>query len=250
MPARRGRWRTRSGSRSAIRRRRGRGTARRPRRPPRSIRASGRSILLMTRITGSRRSSALRSTNRVWGSGPSLASTSSSTPSTIVKPALHLAPEVGVAGGVDDVELDAAVADRRVLGEDRDPLLALEIHRVEHSLGHRLARPERAGLPQQRVDQRRLAVVDVGDDRDVADVGAQGHGLSASLDGTGASTSGVPYGAPGWITRGPFSRDSPFVISLSLVRSAACSPPSRRSCSRRRRQARIPSPRQVYLHQR
>src|SRR5215210_2715682 len=50
------------------------------------MRASGRSTLLTTRITGSRASSALRSTKRVCGSGPSLASTSSSTPSTIVSP--------------------------------------------------------------------------------------------------------------------------------------------------------------------
>jgi hypothetical protein len=50
------------------------------------MRASGRSTLLTTRITGRRASSALRSTNRVCGSGPSLASTSSSTPSTIVSP--------------------------------------------------------------------------------------------------------------------------------------------------------------------
>src|SRR3954454_7544807 len=50
------------------------------------IRASGRSTLLTTRITGSRASSALRSTKRVCGSGPSLASTSSSTPSTIGRP--------------------------------------------------------------------------------------------------------------------------------------------------------------------
>ncbi len=40
---------------------------------------------------------------------------------------LDLAPEVGVTRGVDDVELDPVVADRRGLGEDRDPLLALEI---------------------------------------------------------------------------------------------------------------------------
>jgi hypothetical protein len=40
----------------------------------------------MARITGSRASSALRRTNRVCGSGPSDASTSSSTPSTIVSP--------------------------------------------------------------------------------------------------------------------------------------------------------------------
>ena len=50
------------------------------------MRASGRSTLLTTRITGSFASSALRSTKRVWGSGPSEASTSSSTPSTIVRP--------------------------------------------------------------------------------------------------------------------------------------------------------------------
>ncbi len=51
-----------------------------------SMRASARSTLLTTKTTGSRASSALRSTNRVWGSGPSDASTSSSTPSTMVSP--------------------------------------------------------------------------------------------------------------------------------------------------------------------
>src|SRR5205085_8144171 len=61
-------------------------------------------------------------------------------------------------------------AQRGVLREDRDPLLALEIHRVEHARGHVLAGAEGAGLPQHRVDERRLAVVDVRDDRDVADV--------------------------------------------------------------------------------
>jgi hypothetical protein len=49
------------------------------------MRASGLSTLLTTSTTGRRSSSALRSTKRVWGSGPSLASTSSSTPSTIVR---------------------------------------------------------------------------------------------------------------------------------------------------------------------
>src|SRR6478752_1868326 len=50
------------------------------------MRASGRSTLLITRITGSLASRALRRTNRVWGSGPSEASTSSRTPSTMVRP--------------------------------------------------------------------------------------------------------------------------------------------------------------------
>ena len=86
------------------------------------------------------------------------------------QPALDLAAEVGVAGRVDDVDLRVAEPDGRVLGEDRDPLLALEIHRVEHALGDVLVLAERAGLPEHRVDERRLAVVDVRDDRDVAQV--------------------------------------------------------------------------------
>ena len=40
---------------------------------------------------------------------------------------LDLAAEVGVAGRVDDVQPDAADVDRRLLGEDRDALLALEV---------------------------------------------------------------------------------------------------------------------------
>ena len=89
--------------------------------------------------------------------------------------ALDLAAEVGVARRVDDVDLRRAVADGGVLGEDRDALLALEVHRVHDALRHVLVLAERARLPEHRVDERRLAVVDVRDDRDVADVGALGH---------------------------------------------------------------------------
>ena len=56
----------------------------------------------------------------------------------------------------------------RVLGQNRDAALALELVRVHDPLGHPLVRPEDAALVEQRVDQRRLAVVDVGDDGDVA----------------------------------------------------------------------------------
>ena len=95
--------------------------------------------------------------------------------------ALDLAAEVGVTGGVDDVDRDgtvgrvhARVGDRRVLGEDRDALLALEIVRVHRALFHVLVRAERVGLAEHGVDERRLAVVDVGDDRDVAEVRTEG----------------------------------------------------------------------------
>ena len=80
-----------------------------------------------------------------------------------------------MAGRVDDVQLHSAVLDRGVLGEDRDPLLALEVHGVQDPVVDVLVGAKRSRLPQKRIDERRLAVVDVGDDREVADVGAGCH---------------------------------------------------------------------------
>ena len=52
---------------------------------------------------------------------------------------------------------------------DGDAALALEIHRVEDLRLH-LARLQGAGDLEKAVRQRRLAVVDVRDDREVSDV--------------------------------------------------------------------------------
>ena len=78
-----------------------------------------------------------------------------------------------MAGRVDEVE-DVLLARRRRVVQpdrvrlDRDAALALEIHRVEHLRLH-LARLQRAGELEEAIGQRRLAVVDVRDDREVAD---------------------------------------------------------------------------------
>ena len=84
------------------------------------------------------------------------------------QPALDLAAEVGVAGGVDDVDRHPAPVDRGVLGQDRDALLALQVAGVHDPVDHGGPLPERAGGAQHRVDERRLAVVDVRHDGDVA----------------------------------------------------------------------------------
>ena len=91
------------------------------------------------------------------------------------QPTLDLAPEVGVPRSVDDVDLHPAPAHRRVLGQDGDALLPLEVARVHDPVGQLLVGAERAGLAQQGVDQRRLAVVDVGHDGHVPDVLARSH---------------------------------------------------------------------------
>ena len=96
---------------------------------------------------------------------------------------LDLAPEVGVAGGVHDVDLRPAIGDRGVLGHDRDALLPLEVDRVHDPLGDRLVRAEDAALPEHRVDQGGLPVVDVRDDGDVAEIRPRLHNSSSVADG-------------------------------------------------------------------
>ena len=55
------------------------------------------------------------------------------------------------------------------VGLDGDAALALEVHGVEHLL-HHFALRQRAGVLEQAVGQRRLAVVDMRDDREISDV--------------------------------------------------------------------------------
>ena len=52
---------------------------------------------------------------------------------------------------------------------DGDAALALQVHRVEHLRLH-LARGQRAGQLQQAVGERGFAMIDVRDDREIADV--------------------------------------------------------------------------------
>ncbi len=88
--------------------------------------------------------------------------------------AVDLIGEVDVARGVDQIE-DVVLAVARPVIEphglrlDGDAALALDIHGIEHLLLH-LARLEPAGELNQPVGKRRLAVVDVRDDGEIADV--------------------------------------------------------------------------------
>ena len=81
---------------------------------------------------------------------------------------LHLAAEVRVPRRVDDVDEDVAIVDGGVLCENRDAALPFQVRVVHRPLGHALVGAEDATLVQQRIDERRLAVVDVRDDGHVA----------------------------------------------------------------------------------
>ena len=103
--------------------------------------------------------------------------------------ALNLAAEVGVAGGVNDVDGDAvlkaqglrggaAIVDGGVLGENGDALFSFKIAGVHDALAglfDRVTLGERSGLPEHCVNQRGLSVIDVCNDRDVSQVETRGH---------------------------------------------------------------------------
>ncbi len=87
-----------------------------------------------------------------------------------VQDPFHLAAEIGVAGRVHDIDPDVAPDHRGALGQDGDAPLPLQVVAVERALGHHLMVAEGAGLAQELVDQGGLAMVDMGDDRDVANL--------------------------------------------------------------------------------
>ena len=81
---------------------------------------------------------------------------------------LDLSAEVGVARGVDDVDLRPLPANARVLRQDRDAALALQIVRVHHAVGDDFVVAEGPRLAEHVIDQRGLPVVDVRHDGDIA----------------------------------------------------------------------------------
>ena len=82
--------------------------------------------------------------------------------------AFHLATKVGVARRIDNVDVHTFIIDRQILGQDGDAPLLFQIVRIHDPFGDMLVSRKGARLLQQFVDQRGFAVVDVGNDGDVA----------------------------------------------------------------------------------
>ena len=91
-----------------------------------------------------------------------------------MKGARDLIGEVDMAGRIHQIE-DVIPAILRLVVEthglrlDGDAALALDIHGVEHLLDH-VAGGDRSGLLDQAIGKRGFAVVDMGDDREIADI--------------------------------------------------------------------------------
>mmetsp|Transcript_5914 Transcript_5914/g.16562 ORF Transcript_5914/g.16562 Transcript_5914/m.16562 type:complete len:439 (+) Transcript_5914:770-2086(+) len=87
-----------------------------------------------------------------------------------VQHALHLPSEIRVPRGINDVNLLVLVRDGRVLRQNRDTTLALEIIGIHDTRLHRLIGAEHLGLLEHGINKGRLAVIDVGNDGNVAHV--------------------------------------------------------------------------------
>ena len=83
---------------------------------------------------------------------------------------LDFAAEIGVTRSIDDVDPITVPLKSGVLGANGDSFFALQIHRIHHAFFNLLIGAKRARLPQQLIDQRRLAVIDVRNDGDITDL--------------------------------------------------------------------------------
>jgi hypothetical protein len=73
-----------------------------------------------------------------------------------------------MARRVDDVDARAFPFQARAFGENGDAALALQIVRIHGPLGHLLIGAEDARLLQQLIDQCSFAMIDMGDNGDIA----------------------------------------------------------------------------------
>ena len=149
---------------------------RRPGPAPPPMRASGRSTLLTTRIDGRaepRAPCAGRSASAA--AAPRSTSTSSSTPSTIVSPRSTSPPKSACPGVSTMLIFTSPWRTAVFLARIVMPFSRSSSPAVEHALGDVLVRAKRPRLPEHRVDEGRLAMVDVGDDGDIADGRAARH---------------------------------------------------------------------------
>ena len=81
---------------------------------------------------------------------------------------LHFAAEIGVSRRVHDIDFAAFKDDGRVFGQDGDAALPFQFIRVHHTVGHLLIGAERSRLPQHGIYEGCLAVVNMGNDGDIA----------------------------------------------------------------------------------
>jgi hypothetical protein len=91
-----------------------------------------------------------------------------------------------VPGGINDHYADTLKVDCGLLGKDGDPLLALKVTTIHHTLNDLLVGSERAVLAEQAIDEGGLAVVNVRDNANRANAGLRDETCWWTCGGHGA----------------------------------------------------------------
>ena len=73
-----------------------------------------------------------------------------------------------MARGINNVDPRVVVSNSRILRKNGDAALTLQIVGVQNARRNSFVVAEDSGLRQQGVDQGRFAMINVGDDRDIA----------------------------------------------------------------------------------
>ena len=84
--------------------------------------------------------------------------------------AFDFGSEVGVAGGIDDIDDTVAPADGGIFGADGDAFFLFEVHAVHGAFFDDLVVAEGTACAEEFIDESGFAVIDVGDDGDIADM--------------------------------------------------------------------------------
>ncbi len=103
----------------------------------------------------------------VWGIAPSDEIDQQDNAVDHAENTLHFAAEVGVAGGVDDIDPGVVPLDAGALGKNGDAAFFFEVIRIHRALFNALVVAEGAGLAEKLVNKGGFAVIDVRDDGDV-----------------------------------------------------------------------------------
>ena len=90
---------------------------------------------------------------------------------------LHLRAEIRVSRGVNDVNGVIVPVDGRVLGLDSDTLLTLQVHGIHGALLYLLIFSVGSAGLQQLVNEGRFAMVHVGNDGEIAELGGIAHNI-------------------------------------------------------------------------
>jgi len=80
------------------------------------------------------------------------------------------ATKIGVSRRIDNVDLHPFVRQGDVFSENGNAPLSFQVVGIENALGCQLAGAKLAALGKQAIDQRRVSMVDVGNDDDVAEI--------------------------------------------------------------------------------